>query len=416
MASGYTVMSTFNSKSKNGMKKTSSARFKTRDILVKSIYSSDKNFYPQEGIEQKAAEILAVGLLSNLVVVYDSCDKGEYRLISGERRWRSLCLLIDQGYKEFEKVTCQVRESCDEHEEMIQLIIANSAREKDMATLIKEEQMLKQNLEYMRDNDMELNGYNLKDGRLRDVIADILNVSKTKVAEMEAISNRLISFFKDKLEKNEISASVAYQISKMSDGDQYRFWNRTRQQENITISDVTNFLKSIQNQDTNSVNSDVAPNISTVNKNPLNDEDDEDDEDIDEQIPGQMLVTPEGECTESEERTSFNSQEEEKPTELSTKGSDIVDEAVKVQPQMLTSAESVDTVSNSYDAQTENSDMYLFNAKISICNELIDREIGYLRFSNENKDTNNSKRRDLIHQITLDALRMYKHRLEGVDE
>ena len=236
MASGYSAILSLNRKSTGNTARSSCARFRTKDISIKNIYSSDLNFYPQKGIEQKAAEIQAVGLLSNLVVMHKPCDQGEYKLVSGERRWRALSLLVEQGYNEFEKVTCQIREPGNEHEEMIELILANSSRQKDTFTLAKEEQTLKRELEYMRDHDMKLNGYDLKEGRLRDVIADILNISKTKVAELEAISNRLIPVWKLQLEKDDLSSSVAYRISKLEPADQYSLYQRYP--KGVTLADI----------------------------------------------------------------------------------------------------------------------------------------------------------------------------------
>ena len=67
MPSGYSAILSLNRKSTGDTARSSCARFRTKDISIKNIYSSDLNFYPQKGIEQKAAEIQAVGLLSNLV-------------------------------------------------------------------------------------------------------------------------------------------------------------------------------------------------------------------------------------------------------------------------------------------------------------------------------------------------------------
>lgn len=130
MATGFSVLDTLNKNSKRGIDTTPKARFRTKDISIHKIYSNVKNFYPQEGIEEKADEILAVGLIDNLAVMYEPSEKGEYKLISGERRWRALKLLAERGYTEYELVTCQVRNPANEHEEKIELIIANSSRNK----------------------------------------------------------------------------------------------------------------------------------------------------------------------------------------------------------------------------------------------------------------------------------------------
>ena len=338
MASGYSAILSLNRKSTGDTARSSCARFRTKDISIKNIYSSDLNFYPQKGIEQKAAEIQAVGLLSNLVVMHKPCDQGEYKLVSGERRWRALSLLVEQGYNEFEKVTCQIREPGNEHEEMIELILANSSRQKDTFTLAKEEQTLKRELEYMRDHDMKLNGYDLKEGRLRDVIADILNISKTKVAELEAISNRLIPVWKLQLEEDVLSSSVAYRISKLEPADQYSLYQRYPKA--VTLADIQAFLdemkkesedalpeQSPQEQEENLLeqqtsNHDIAasgdtgdiPGQSDLQTAVLDKGEQEEqlsgqsdlqtaasyNDEQEDQLPGQMILSQEGECVDSD--------------------------------------------------------------------------------------------------------------------
>lgn len=216
MAAGFKIIEQLNKNSKSVIEEaTPKGRFQTRDIPIVKIYSNSMNFYPQEGIEEKAREILAVGLLENLVVKYEPCESGEYKLISGERRWRGLKLLAERGHKGFEYATCQIRNPENEHEEKIELILANSNRVKSVAVLIQEEEELKKELEYMKENGMKLKGHDLQKGRLRDVIADMLKMSKTKIAQVESVSNNLIPEFKEELKKENLTFSAAYELSGM---------------------------------------------------------------------------------------------------------------------------------------------------------------------------------------------------------
>lgn len=222
MATGYSVMDALNKNTKAGIDDTTPrGKFRTKDLSIFKIYANEGNFYPQEDIEQKAGEILALGLLENLVVKYEPLEgTGEYKLISGERRWRGLHLLVERGYKEFEFATCNIIAPGTSQEEKIALIIANSQRSKDMVTMIREEQELKATLEDMKMNGIELKGYNLQSGRLRDVIAELLNISKTKVAQIEAVSNNLIPEFMEELNNKRLTFSAAYELSGMSSDEQ----------------------------------------------------------------------------------------------------------------------------------------------------------------------------------------------------
>lgn len=222
MATGFTVMDSLNKNTKAGVDDTTPrAKFRTKDLSIFKIYENEENFYPQEDIEQKAGEILALGLIENLVVKYEPREgAGEYKLISGERRWRALKLLVERGYKEFEFVTCKIIAPETQQEEKVTLILANSHRTKDIKTMIREEQELKETLEEMKADGIELKGYDLQSGRLRDVIADMLNVSRTKVAQIEAVRNNLIPEFMEELNQNRLTFSAAYELSGMSSDEQ----------------------------------------------------------------------------------------------------------------------------------------------------------------------------------------------------
>lgn len=73
---GSNILDTLNSKSISGGMNTTYARFRLQDIPIDKIYSNDKNFYPLTDIEQLANEIKLCGLMENLTVVKDSCERG----------------------------------------------------------------------------------------------------------------------------------------------------------------------------------------------------------------------------------------------------------------------------------------------------------------------------------------------------
>lgn len=196
------------------------ARFRVRDISIKNMYSNDANFYSMQDVEQLAQKIYAVGLLENLTVVHDPCDRGEYRIIAGERRWRALNLLVERGYKEFEIASCQVKTPAEEHEEMVQLIVANAYRNKTVKDILEEEQKLKETLQYMKKNKIPLQGYQLDSGRLRDVISAMLNLPATKIAQIESINKRLLPEFTEELKNGDLTFSAAYELSGLQEESQ----------------------------------------------------------------------------------------------------------------------------------------------------------------------------------------------------
>lgn len=205
------------------------ARFRIRDINIKKMYSNDANFYSMQDVEQLAQKIYAVGLLENLTVVHDPCDRGEYRIIAGERRWRALNLLVERGYKEFEIASCQVKTPAEEHEEMVQLIVANAYRNKTVKDILEEEQKLKETLQYMKKNKIPLQGYQLDSGRLRDVISDMLNLPATKIAQIESINKRLLPEFTEELKNGDLTFSAAYELSGLQEESQKVLLNQYKE-------------------------------------------------------------------------------------------------------------------------------------------------------------------------------------------
>ena len=213
------------------------ARFRVRDINIKKMYSNDANFYSMQDVEQLAQKIYAVGLLENLTVVHDPCDRGEYRIIAGERRWRALNLLVERGYKEFEIASCQVKTPAEEHEEMVQLIVANAYRNKTVKDILEEEQKLKETLQYMKKNKIPLQGYQLDSGRLRDVISDILNLPATKIAQIESINKRLLPEFTEELKNGDLTFSAAYELSGLQEESQKVLLNKYKE-NGLTFKEV----------------------------------------------------------------------------------------------------------------------------------------------------------------------------------
>lgn len=216
---------------------TPKAHFRTQDVSINKMYSNDKNFYSVEDIEPLAQKILLVGLMENLEVVHDPCDRGEYRIIAGERRWRALKILVEKGYTEFEKATCQIQTPASEEEETLRLIIANDYRNKTVSDLLEEEDKLKKILQRMKENGQTIMGIDLNSGRIRDVVAYFLKIAPTKVAQIENINKHLIPEFSKELKEGRLTFSAAYMISGMNEETQAEMLERY-QENGLTYKEV----------------------------------------------------------------------------------------------------------------------------------------------------------------------------------
>lgn len=234
----FTVFDVLNENSKSGIKDVPQARFRTKDISIFKMYRNEKNFYGIEAVEELAGEILMYGLKQNLELVYEPCEKGEYRIIAGERRWMALKLLVERGYKEFEIATCKLTMPQGEDEEQVEIIVANAYRDKSLADMMEEEKRMKAALERMKADGKKIKGYNLDSGRLRDVIASMLKMSRTKVAQIESVNNNLIPEFKEELKEERLTFSAAYEISGMTEKAQKNALEKYKESGELSYKEV----------------------------------------------------------------------------------------------------------------------------------------------------------------------------------
>lgn len=222
--SGRSVLQNLNEQSKAGVREEPRGRFRTKDIEITNLYPNSGNFYPVHEIEELALNIQTAGLLQNIVVTYDPDEEGhDYRIISGERRWRAMLLLLEQGNEQFRLVTCQIKQHKTETEERLNLIMANSYRVKDAATLLEEVAQLKSCLQELRAGGVrEVNGVPLTEGKLRTAMARLLEISETKIAQLEAVNKNLIPELMERIKDGTLAFSAAYQLAGLPKEEQER--------------------------------------------------------------------------------------------------------------------------------------------------------------------------------------------------
>lgn len=238
MAAGFSVKDALNKNSKAGIDESPRARFRTKDISIFKMYRNDMNFYSVEQVEELAGDILMYGLKQNLELVYAPCEQGEYRIVAGERRWEALKYLVSKGYKEFELATSKLTTPQDDDEEQVEIIIANAYRTKTVSDMIEEETRLKASLERMKAAGKKIKGYDLQSGRLREVISSMLHMSKTKVAQIEAVNNNLIPEWKEELKGERLTFSAAYELSGMTEDEQREALGKFTETGELTHKDV----------------------------------------------------------------------------------------------------------------------------------------------------------------------------------
>ena len=120
---------------------------------------------------------------------------------------------------------------------MLRLIIANDYRNKTVADILEEEKQLKDILQRMKQEGRTIKGYKLDSGRLRDVIAKMLQMPATKIAQIESINKHLIPEFAEELKEGRLTFSAAYMISGMNEETQAEMLER-HQENGLTYKEV----------------------------------------------------------------------------------------------------------------------------------------------------------------------------------
>lgn len=176
-------------------------------ISLDSIDQDPNNFYGLDGIDQLAASIELLGLQQPILV---RPSGGRYVVISGHRRRAAALLIRDGGSKQFDAgIPCIVdRSEASEALRELQLIYANSdTRVLTSAELNKQAERVEMLLYELKEQGVEF------PGRMRDHVAEACKLSKTKLARLKVIRDKLDPCFKADYEKGNLSESAAYALA-----------------------------------------------------------------------------------------------------------------------------------------------------------------------------------------------------------
>ena len=188
-------------------------------IPLDKLYANRRNFYPPvDEFDSLVESIDANGLLEPLTVVAD--EHGRYRLISGHNRLKAVqelkgrSLGLDHRWKE---LPCLVLPPMTEAQEQSAIIEGNRQRRKSSALLAEEAQKLTESYVERKRAGEDL------PGRIRQRVAEALQVSQTKLAVLSAIRENLkVPGFVRDWKEGRLLESVAYEISKLDLEAQYR--------------------------------------------------------------------------------------------------------------------------------------------------------------------------------------------------
>lgn len=210
-----------------------------REISIDDIRDNPRNFYPtpdSQALRALMDSIRANGLLEPPTVV--PAGDGTYRLISGHSRLAAIKAIREtETPDQWATVLCRVLPPMSEGQEQAAVIEANRQRVKSNALLADEAEKLTAAYIKRREAGEEL------PGRIRDHVAEALQVKATKIANLSAIKNGLkVPGLVERWKRDEIPEAAALQIARMDIDEQYRLldWIIDKRRS-CTINEVRKF-------------------------------------------------------------------------------------------------------------------------------------------------------------------------------
>lgn len=175
-------------------------------IDIERLHPDPNNFYKLDGIEELAANIELLGLQQPILV--RKVDDG-YMIVSGHRRTAAIRKLVEDGREDLRQVPCIVEAAASSPElQELRLIYANSdTRTMSSAELSRQAERVEMLLYQLKEQGIEF------PGRMRDHVAEACKMSKSKLARLKVIREKLDKPFVKFYENGKLAETVAYALA-----------------------------------------------------------------------------------------------------------------------------------------------------------------------------------------------------------
>ena len=241
---GFDLMGLMNQASKT---EAGTPKYELKRLNIAQLYPDPQNttVYSVENIEELADAIeIAGGVLHNLVV-RAADETGRYMIISGERRWTACKMLVDEKHLEqFGEVNCLVENEHDQDTLDLMLLLTNStARQLSDAEKMRQAERMTDILNRMKENA----GI---EGRVRDIVSKMLQMSSGQLARYHAIAKNLQNEdLKEAFHDGRLGVSAAYEASKLSEDGQQSIAREMETTGKVSLQHVT-VVRQAEKEDT----------------------------------------------------------------------------------------------------------------------------------------------------------------------
>lgn len=180
-------------------------------LPIVNVDPDEANFYSLEGIDDLAENIECVGLQQPLRVRANPDMPGRWLIVSGHRRRAALWKLYEEDPERWARVPCIVEAAAgSEQLQRLRLIYANSDTRVMSSADVSRQAVEVERLLY----ELKEQGYEFP-GRMRDHVAEACRVSKTKLATMKVIREKLLPELRAQWEADRISEEAAYIVARL---------------------------------------------------------------------------------------------------------------------------------------------------------------------------------------------------------
>lgn len=227
----FSVLEMMNNKSRMAAGAAIEKEYKEIYLSPYEVKEAPKNTRQEcKDIDKLADSFLLVGQEQPTVLARVN---GEYRIIDGHRRNRANIYNLERGYEQFAKVRYFFR---DMSEVMYELsLLAGNGYTQELTDYEKTElaARLKTALEKARDA-----GEIAIEGRVRDLVGEILGEKPTNMARIEKINNGATEEVKEQFKEGNLGISAAYEAAKLPPEEQKAIAARAAAGENVKTKEI----------------------------------------------------------------------------------------------------------------------------------------------------------------------------------
>lgn len=187
------------------------------------LRQNEKNFYATSSIDELADSIALNGIIEPIIVRPVRDGSGDYRIISGHRRFLAICELAKDEPERWARVPAIIREPASDVLEELLLIEANRAtRVMSSADTMRQAERYRELLAELKRQGVEI------PGRLRDAVAEAMQISASRLARLDVIRKNLSPEWMEAFETGSLSESAAYELARLPQEQQAKVRSKAK--------------------------------------------------------------------------------------------------------------------------------------------------------------------------------------------